>query len=715
MSREEGCGLLPNAGTFAETPGFVKGFLPDFRLNPQTIAIAGLATHSEDSRDTNAGHALGQLGPMRTSTRGRIARFGIFEADLDRRRLTKSGFRIRLQEQPFQILALLVERQGQVVTREELKERVWSGDTFVAFDDGLNTAIKKLRAALCDFADNPRFVETVPRVGYRFVAPVSIESPPAPVDPAASASSSEPAPIFPGTAPATSSAEPVRPDLGHMASRAKPTRWAWIGVGAVALLLGGLLLRGWTRHVAATAQSKPIHAIAVLPLQNTSADPNQEYLADGITDEIITDLAKLAGPKVISRTSAMQYKGTRKKIPDIARELRVGAIVEGSVERSADRMRVRVQLIDAATDQHLWAESYDRQMSDVLQLEADVARDIAQQIQFHVSPQQQQTLSQIRPTNPQAFQDYLQGRQYWATRSEQGLHKAIEFFNRAIEEDPGDARSYAGLAHCYIVFPLLYNVPHLDAYAKARVAAKRALELDPSLAEAHLANAEILLNQDWDFAGAEQEFQRTLALNPNYATGHQWYGEYLSVRGRREEAIREMQTTLALDPLSPVVHHQAGQTYQQARQYDRALAEYQQALALNPNFNTSYESMSWAYRRKGKYDEAIEALRRAVPSWEPDFPGITAALVQLDEAYKKGGKAGFLRGAMEFHRHYARPAYYLARDYVDLGQKDKAYTWLARTYQERDPELFFIFTDPEFAGMRSEPRFQELVRKIEKK
>jgi tetratricopeptide (TPR) repeat protein len=393
----------------------------------------------------------------------------------------------------------------------------------------------------------------------------------------------------------------------------------------------------------------------------------------------------------------------------------VGAVVEGSVERSADHMRVRVQLIDAATDQHLWAEAYDRQISDVLQLEADVARDIAQQIQFHVSPQQQQTFSQTRPTNPQAFQDYLQGRQYWATRSEEGLNKAVEFFNRAIAEDPADARSYAGLAHCYIVFPLLYNVPYNDAYAKARLAAKQAIALDPSLAEAHLANAEVLLNQDWDFAGAEREFQRTLALNPNYSTGHQWYGEYLSVRGRHEEAIREMQTTLALDPLSSIVHHQAGQTYQQARQYDRAIGEYQQALHLNSKVNVSYESMSWAYRRQGKYAEAIDSLRRGVPSWEHDFPGLTASLAKLDEAYKKDGKVGFLRASMAFHQRYARPAYYLARDYADLGDKEKVYTWLARTYQERDPELFFIFTDPEFDGMRGEPRFQALVRKIEKR
>ena len=580
---------------------------------------------------------------MNSATQGKVARFGIFEADFERRRLTKSGFRIRLQEQPFQILILLLTRPGQVVTREQIKDTLWAADTFVAFDGGLNTAIKKLRAALCDNPDNPRFIETLPRVGYRFIAPVAITE-----DTSVASQNMGPEaarehdrgaldpdiPLDPFVAPLTLSSSPV--ELARRDQGRDREAWPWMVAAVLVLLIAGAYWRARTRApLPSFPGPTPVAAIAVLPLQNTSADPALDYLADGMTDEIITDLAKLAGPKVISRTSAMQYKGTKKKIPDIARELHVGAVVEGSVERSADHMRVRVQLIDAATDHHLWAETYDRQISDVLQLEADVARDIAQQIQFHVSPQQQLTLARTRPINPQAFQDYLQGRQYWATRSEAGLHKAVEFFNRAIEEDPGDARSYAGLAHCYIVLPLLYNVPHLDAYAKARIAAKQAIAIDPTLAEAHLANAEILLNQDWDFAGAEQEFQRTLALNPNYSTGHQWYGEYLSVRGRHEEAIREMQTTLALDPLSPIAHHQAGQTYQQARQYDRAIAEYQQALALNSDFNISYESMSWAYRREGKFAQAIDSLRRGVPSWEHDFPGLTAALANLDEAYRE--------------------------------------------------------------------------------
>src|SRR5947209_14991809 len=314
-----------------------------------------------------------------------------------------------------------------------------------------------------------------------------------------------------------------------------------------------------------------------------STDPAQEYIADGMTDEIITDLAKLAGPKVISRTSAMQYKNTRKSIPEIARELNVGAVVEGSVERSGDRLRVRVQLIQASTDQHLWAEAYDRQLRDVLKLEADLAQDISREIQLHLTLQQRQTMTGARTLNPNAFEDYLKGRHYWALRTEEGLVKAIEYFNRAIQEDPGDARSYAGLANCYIVQPMITQADEKETPQKAKDAAQKALQLDDSLAEAHLAIAEIDFYQDWNFSAAEKEFRRTLELNPNSATAHQWYGEFLSLFGRYEEGIRELETAIALDPLSAIVHHQAGQTFQQARQYDRAIQEYQQALKLSPN------------------------------------------------------------------------------------------------------------------------------------
>jgi TolB-like protein/DNA-binding winged helix-turn-helix (wHTH) protein/Tfp pilus assembly protein PilF len=657
--------------------------------------------------------------PLETPVQRRIARFGIFEADLDSRQLTKSGFRIRLQDQPFQILALLLERKDLVVTREELKEKLWPGNTFVEFDDGLNTAIKKLRAALGDSAENPRFVETVPRVGYRFVAPVSVLRP-------AVASNVEPevavpavaesgeSPLSSGLATSDVAAPAVIPRPDVLPRRvALTSRWrlaAWIAVGMF-LLTAGLSIRMRSKSAASASPRSSIQAIAVLPLLNVSTDSAQEYFADGMTDEIITDLAKLAGPKVISRTSAMQYKGTHKTIPEIARELQVGAVLEGSVERSGDRIRVRMQLIDASTDQHLWAESYDRQLKDVLLLEAQLAQDIAQQIQLRLTQQQQQSLAYNRPLNPRAFQDYLQGRQYWAMRTSESVKKAVEYFGQAIQEDPNDARSYAGLAQCYIVLPIFSGMPQAEAFMKARDAAAKALALDNSLAEAHLSIAEIRLYMDWDFPGAEREFKATLDLNPNYATGHQWYGEFLSLMARHDEAIGELQTALALDPLSAVMHHQAGQTFQQARQYDKALEQYHEALRIDPNFLHAYEMTSWVLRRQGNYRESIRTSHISMQMWDPT--GKMSGLVdEVQRSYTSRGKSGFLRASIKLHQSYPRPEILVARDYADLGEPEAALSLLELAYQKHNSDIVLIRTDPEFDSLRADPRFQELIRKV---
>jgi TolB-like protein/DNA-binding winged helix-turn-helix (wHTH) protein len=651
---------------------------------------------------------------MQPIVQRRIARFGAFEADLDRRHLTKSGYRIRLQDQPFQVLTMLLERPGVVVTREDLKERLWAGDTFVEFDVGLNTAIKKLRAALSDSADNPRFVETVSRVGYRFVAPVS--APEVAVTPAVGVA---PPPVNVLSEPIATSAvdksvalqSAFRNVEAEAAPFARHRFWIVPGIVLTLLLVG---FATWTRVKARNQalQLSSVQAIAVLPLQNLSNDAAQEYIADGMTDEITTDLAKLAGPKVISRTSAMQYKGTHKSIPEIAGELNVGTVVEGSVERSGERIRVRIQLIQASTDHHLWAETYTRQLSDVLLLESDVAQDIARQIQLRLTLQQQRELASRQPLNPQAFQDYLQGREYWTMRTSESLSKAIEYFERAILEDPGNARSYAGLAQCYIVLPMITQAGQAETERKARESAAKALSLDESLAEAHLAIAEVEFYQDWNFPGAEKEFRRTLELNPNYATGHQWYAEFLSIFGRHEEAILEIQTALALDPLSAIVHHQAGQSFQQARQYDRAIQEYQQALKLNASVYVSQEALYWAYRRQGKFGAAIQAMQGAAPYWRPD-QGMRVVIDQLSSAYAQGGKEGFLRQSVKMHEHFRDASLYLARDYVDLGDKKRALLQLEQAFKTRNGLRLWILTDPEFDSLRSDPRFQSLIQKIE--
>jgi TolB-like protein/DNA-binding winged helix-turn-helix (wHTH) protein len=651
------------------------------------------------------------MGP---TAQRRIARFGVFEADFDTRQLTKSGFRIRLQDQPFQLLALLLDRQGAVVTREELKERLWPGNTFVEFDNGLNTAIKKLRTALSDSADNPRFVETVPRIGYRFVAPVAVSKLPwaSAVEqgvPVRAGVESPESLISPLASPATTAKAEFPHSNVARAPRRRLPLFAAVAL-AVVLLSAGFAIKMRSKSAASARRTSSIQAIAVLPLLNVSADSNQEYFADGMTDEIITDLAKLAGPKVISRTSIMQYKGTRKRIPEIARELQVGAVLEGSVERSGDRMRVRVQLIEASTDQHLWAEVYDRQLRDVLLLEAELARDIAGQIELRLTPQQQQDFAHNRTLNPQAFQDYLQGRHYWAMRTNESLTTAIDYFNRAVQEDPSDARSYAGLAQCYIVLPMLTKVSQAEAFPKARDAAAQALALDDSLADAHLSIAEVRLYQDWDFAGAEREFKKALDLNPNYSTGHQWYGEFLSLMARHEEAIRELQTALALDPLSAVVHLQFGNSLEEARRHERALDQYRESLRLDPQFYAPFEAVSWIYRRQGKFVESIPPLRTACQLFAK--PYLTRLVDELPGAYSTGGKAGYLQQAIKVHGQYVRPLYYLARDYADLGDRQAALAALNRSYENRDTELLWLLVDPEMDPLRSDPRFQELTKKV---
>jgi TolB-like protein/DNA-binding winged helix-turn-helix (wHTH) protein/Tfp pilus assembly protein PilF len=642
--------------------------------------------------------------PTDASSR-RIYEFGDWRLDPDEHLLLRQGNPVPLTPKVFQTLVILVENAGRLVPKDEFMRRVWP-DAFVE-EAALAQNISLLRKTLATSASNGAAIETVPKRGYRLLAAVrALDA----RDEGASAA-------VPSVAGATLS---PRDETG-MAFQGIAATHPRRQTGATRLILyAGLVLSllalsvtyvHWRGPGARAAGPILVHSIAVLPLENLSNDPAQDYFADGMTDEIITDLARLAGPKVISHTSVVQYKGTRKTIPEIAGELHVGAVLEGSVERSGDRMRLRVQLIEASSDQHLWAEAYDRQLGDVLLLEADLAQDIARQIELRLTPQQQQNVARNRTVNPQAFQDYLQGRHYWALRSSQSMSTAIGFFNRAIQEDPNDARSYAGLAQCYIVLPMVAKTSQSEAYQKARDAATKALDLDDSLAEAHLSIAEVRLYGDWDFAGAENEFKKTLELNPNYSTGHQWYGEFLSLMARHEEAIRELQTALALDPFSAVVHLQFGNTLQQARQYDRALAQYQETLKIDPKFTVAFHSIHWIYRRQGMLAESIPPLRTFAQLWDPGTDW-SALVDRMAATYSTGGRTAYLRQFVKIHAHISRPWYYLALDYADLGDREHALTALNKSYENRHLEVLWLLVDPELDRLRSDPRFQELVRKV---
>jgi TolB-like protein/DNA-binding winged helix-turn-helix (wHTH) protein/Tfp pilus assembly protein PilF len=632
-----------------------------------------------------------------------VYRFGVFEADLGRRELLKHGIRIRLQEKPFLVLGELLRRPGEVVTREELRQRLWDPGTFVDFDEGVNTAVKRLRGCLGDSAEKPLYIETVSRYGYRFIAPVTAAPPKDEVTPREQ--------TILDRVSLERQATGVESQAKKMLSRRR--HWVWVLSACGALLLAVLSYRAW--HGPATVLPVDIHSVAVLPMQNLSGDSSQEFFADGITDEITTVLAKLAGPTVISRTSAMQFKNTRKSVPEIARELNVGAIIEGSVERSGDRVRVRVQLIEASTDRHLWAEEYDRQLNDVFQLEAELAQDISRQVQLQLTERQRQEFARSRTVNPRAFEDYLQGRQYWALRTKDSLNKAVEYFHRAIEQDPRDARSYAGLAHCYVVMPMLMGLPQSEGLEKVRENATRALALDDSLPEAHLANAEALLYRDWEFAGAEKEFVHTLQLNPNYSTAHQWYAEYLGLMGRHDQAIEEARRATALDPLSAIAHHQAANILRNAGHYEEAIAEYNASLNISPSFQMSNVEMARVFELERKFPEAIQLLRTAIArhNGELDYPPGTVQVVEeLPTAYAAEGMKGYYRQAEKIARYLARPHYYLGRDHAMLGERDAAITELTRSYQDRELEILWIVTDPDLDSLRPDPRFQQLIRAV---
>ena len=455
-------------------------------------------------------------------------RFGVFEVDLRAGELRKHGLRVRLQEQPFQVLAMLLKHGGEVVTREELQKELWPADTFVDFDHGLNKAINKIRDALSDSAESPRFVETVARRGYRFLAEVRVVDP-APVR------SSEPAIEAPFQSQDRAALS------GELAAhkRLGPSVGWRISGSVVVLLL--VILTAWAFH-SRNRPSPVIRSLAVLPLESLSGDASQDYFADGMTDELINDLGQISALRVISRTSVMSYKRARKPLPQIARELNVDAVVEGTVLRSGEQVRITAQLIQASDDKHLWSLSYEGDLRDTLALQNQVARTIAEQIRISLNPQEQAALRNMRVVNPEAYVSYLTGRYFWNKRTADGLKAAAAYFTQSTDDDPSYARAYSGLADTYALLgDWQYGVmTPKEALPKAKAAAIKALQLDSALGEAHNSLAFCLDGFDWDFESAEKEFRQAIELNPGYATAHHWYAWHLSLVGRNSEALAEM-------------------------------------------------------------------------------------------------------------------------------------------------------------------------------
>jgi len=640
-------------------------------------------------------------GPMKPPRHTSVVRFGTYEVSLQSGEVRKAGLKVRVQHQPMKLLEILLERPGEIVTREELRSRVWADESFGDFDQAVNIAIAKLRSALGDSAENPRFIETLPKRGYRFIASVSVvdaDSRPKRPDPA------------PGDLP-TTEPEPKLPGAGF-AVEPKPRLWSTPRIiVALSLVLSLLILSVWLYRSRGRAPTG-IRSLAVLPLDNLSADASQNYFADGMTDELITNLAQISALRVISRTSVMVYKGARKPLPQIARELNVDAVVEGTVLRSGDQVRITAQLIEASTDKHLWSQSYEGELRDTLALQNRVASAIADQIRINLTPQEQAELKNVKVLNPEAYESYLKGRYFWNKRTADGLKAALAYFNQAIEEDPKYARAYSGLADTYALMgDWQYAViPPKEAFPKAKVAALKALELDSALGEAHNSLAFVLDGFDWDFDSAGKEFQRAIELNPGYATAHHWYAWHLSLLGRYDDAIAELRKAASLDPLSLIINADLAEILVLAHSYDESIRQSRKTIDMDPNFALAHNQLAQAYLQKHMYDEAVTELQKAV-QLSGDSPTCVANLARAYVAFGKKTKA--VKLLIDLKKR-SIPGYSNASEiatvYASLGDTDQAMTWLEKGYEERfNPS---VLLRPGFDPLRSDSRFQDLVHRI---
>jgi TolB-like protein/DNA-binding winged helix-turn-helix (wHTH) protein/Tfp pilus assembly protein PilF len=642
---------------------------------------------------------------------GDVVHFGVFRVDFCTGELWKQGVQIRLQDKPLQLLAVLVEHPGELATREELQRRLWGDQTFVDFERSLNIAITKLRAALGDSADSPRFIETLPRRGYRFIAPVTLGT------------GHERTRVFSGTGAAQVQSPPTQTETppavsvsGRGAAEQGPRRGPGrrrsllIGVLSVAAVAAAVFAGIWVAGQPGTSGPPRVESLAVLPLENLSGDADQEFLADAVTDALITELGKIDAVRVVSRTSIVRYKGVRKALPDIGRELRVDAVVEGSVVRSGNRIRITAQLVHAASDRHLWAQAFERDMHDVLALYTDVSEAIAKEI--HARIDRSATGVRTRAVDPGAWELYTRGRYFWARVSADNLEKAREYFQQAIDKQADFAMAYAGLADAYLL--LAYNrvLSPLEAIPRARAAALKALELDDSLADAHTSLAGIACTFDADWSAAERGYRRAFEVNPNHATAHQWWGMTLAGLGRHAEAAAEIRRALDIDPVSLRVGKAAGTILYLARRHADAIEQYRKTLELDPNYAPALIELGRVYTVLGRETQAFAELERAARVSNRS----SSSLAALGYAYGVfGSRDRALRILSELRdrstRAYVSPEDY-AIVYLGLRDDDRVLQELARAADQRLSSLYTLKTAPEFDPIRTDPRFADLLRRV---
>ena len=629
-----------------------------------------------------------------SSTTGRVLRFDNFELDVRAGELRKHGARLRLQGQPLQVLEVLLKQAGDVVTREELRSQIWSADTFVDFDHSLHNAVARLREVLGDSAETPRYIATLPRRGYRFIATVE--------------GAEDLAPTHFGKA--------TQP--GEVRTQPRLTKFrTLLGATVLALLVIGVAVWLGRTGAAPTSAAPRMNSIAVLPLDNLSGDPSEEFFADGMTDQLITDLAKVGSLRVISRTSVLQYKGTKKALPEIARELHVDAIVEGSVIRSGQRVRVTAQLLLGATDQHLWAETYDRDAGDVLKLQGEVSDAIAQQIRAQLTPQRRAQQAQLRlaqPVNPAAYDAYLKGRLYFTTEfaKPDSLKKAQHLFEDAIQKDPNFALAYAGLADTRVYLAFVGVLPKDAAYQSAKEALAKATQLDDSIGEAYDTLGLLSSAFDWDWDAADRAFNRAIALAPSYSCAHEDRASFLASTGRRSEALAELAKVQELDYSFSSAGTESF-VYYALRDYPALIEASKRGLLLDPKDSGQHYFLGVGYEGTGDLQQAISEFQKAV-EFSGGFSGSAVALAHAYSAAGKNAEADkILRDLERKSRATPDSPYTMATIYAGLGENDKAFGFLEKAYTEKSLDFSIpLRADLRMDHLYADPRFQSLLRRL---
>jgi TolB-like protein/DNA-binding winged helix-turn-helix (wHTH) protein/Tfp pilus assembly protein PilF len=618
-----------------------------------------------------------------------VVRFAAFEANCTTGELRKHGIRVKLQDQPFQILAMLLARPGELVTREEIRRSLWPSGTFIDFDNGLNTAINRLREALGDSAENPKFIETLPRRGYRFIGALDSAAP-------ARAQGVGSASAFPRAEESPGGARP---------RWRRKTALAAGGVALTALLALGI----W--FAVFRARGKAIESVAVLPFVNASADPNTEYLSDGITESLINNLSQLPNLRVMARSTMFRYKGKEADPEKVGQDLRVRAVLSGRLLQRGDTLIVQAELMDVATGSQLWGGQYNRRLPDLLAVQDQISQEISEKLRLRLTGEEKSRLASPRAANPDAYELYLQSRFYFNRRSPEAVKKALDYLNQAIARDPNYALAYAALADCYVILEDRRIIPSEEAYTKGMVAVQRSLALDPTLAEPHAAMAVLRAAHDFAWAGAEAEFKRAIELNPNYATAHQWYGQMLMDVGRLEEAHQQLELARGLDPLSLQVQRTLGDLYEYARQFDRSIAECSKIEDMDSGFAPAHFCLAKVYFLKGMYPEAAAERQKYLLGMDEREIAALYEGISEEVSYRRAVSREITLLKERAKNRYVSPMSVVDL-YVQLGDKEQAMAWLEKAYQERASRLRYLKMDAVYDPLRADPRFQDLLRRI---